>query len=259
MRRFGILGEHLSHTFSPRIYNTLFKRHGIDAVYTVIEVPRRIFDGHVEEFIEDLDGFNITIPYKNAIISHLRSISPSARKIEAVNAVDYRKRGFNTDWKGFLKTLDDVELRGSSALVVGAGGAAKAVCHALNEMGLKVYLKNRNLSRAIELKEKFGVFLEEPDFSDLAIVINATPLGMYPSVDTVPDVELSKLPRLCVVYDLVYNPCPTKFLRIAEELGLRTVDGSEMLVRQAVLNLRMWSMESLANDLSEDHSWIFES
>lgn len=258
MRKFAILGEHLSHTLSPKLYNTLFKRHGIDATYSVIEIPKRFFDDQVEDEIEDLDGFNVTIPYKNAIISHLRSVSSSARKIEAVNAVNYRKHGFNTDWKGFRSTLEEVEMHGPSALVIGAGGAARAICHALQGMGLLVYLRNRHPERANEMKERFGVSLGEPDLSDLAIVVNATPLGMYPSVDTMPDVELSRLPRHCVAYDLVYNPRPTKFLRTAKNLGLRTIDGSEMLVGQAILNLKMWSMEEPANDLAEDHSWIFE-
>ncbi len=249
MREYGIVGEHLSHTFSPKIYNMLFKRHNLKAVYKVLEISENTFDFIVGDVTKNLSGFNVTIPYKSRIMGYLDSVSQDAMEIGAVNVVDAEKRGFNTDWKGFMRSLKDVELDGKYALVLGAGGAARAVCYALKNMGLEIYIVNRTKEKAVSLAQKFDAKVGMPDFSKVSIVVNATPLGMYPNVGSRPEIELSKFSRKCVVYDLVYNPRPTKFLKEARLLGLRTIDGFEMLVQQAILNLRIWSLDELVDDL----------
>jgi len=250
MKKYAIIGEHLGHTISPLIYNTLFERLKIDAHYEKIEIPMANFDHDVEEMIRGLEGFNVTIPYKGMILSHLMSISEDAKNMMAVNVVDRSMNGFNTDWQGFYESVKDVILNGDSAIVIGAGGAAKAVCFALKKMHMKIYVKNRSLEKAMELEKLFGASLEEPEFENVAIVINATPLGMYPNVDEMPEIDLTKFSQNCVVYDLIYNPSPTKFLRYASELGFRTIDGYKMLVSQAILNLKIWSMADVAEYLS---------
>ncbi len=259
MQEFGIIGEHLSHTLSPKIYNTLFKKHGVDAIYKVFEIPNDSFDFLVKDVVRDLKGFNITIPYKSQIIGYLNISSPDGWKIGAVNVVNDKMEGFNTDWRGFKESLKDLKLSGKYALVMGAGGAARAVCFALKDMGLNVYVINRTKKRAIELADEFDLNVGMPSLSKIAIVVNATPLGMYPNVNSMPEIDLSKLSKKCVVYDLVYNPRTTKLLREAQKIRLRTVDGLEMLVQQAILNLRIWSLNELADDLKKDHQWIYDS
>ncbi|MCL4407014.1 MAG: shikimate dehydrogenase [Thermotogae bacterium] len=249
MKKYAIIGEHLGHTISPSIYNALFKRIKIDATYGIIEIPKANFDRDVEEMTKMLDGFNVTIPYKEMILPHLKAFSDDAKSMMAVNTVDLSMTGFNTDWQGFYESIKNVDLKGDSAFIIGAGGAAKAVCFALKKMHMKIYVKDRTPSKILELKKLFGVNLEDPLFENVAIVINATPLGMYPNVDDIPDIDLKKFTKDCVVYDLIYNPAPTKFLKYASTIGLRTIDGYKMLVNQAILNLKVWSMEEVAEYL----------
>lgn len=247
MIRYGIIGEHLGHTLSPFIYNSLFKKFGIDAVYEKIEIPKDEFV-NVENVIRDLQGFNVTVPYKEMIIPYLKSLSEDAKEMGAVNTVS-NLAGFNTDWQGFKESLNGIDLKGNTALVIGSGGASRAVCFAFKKMRIKIHLKSRNLQKSMEFKNLFGADLEEPDPGSVSIIVNATPLGMYPDIDGMPEIDLSKFSKDCVVYDLVYNPPLTRFLMVAKELGLRTINGYAMLINQATLNLRIWSMEDLGDYL----------
>ncbi len=253
MLNYGIIGEHLPHTLSPKIYNSLFKRYKINAEYRVIEIPQNSFDSLIKDVIKNLDGFNITIPYKTRIMSYLKYVSEDSEKIGAVNVVNSRKMGFNTDWKGFLESVKSRKLYGSSAVIIGAGGAARAVCYALKDMGLNVYVENRTREKAVILAKQFDAQVGIPAPSEVAIIVNATPLGMYPNVDSMPDLDLSRFSKKCLVYDVVYNPRPTKFLRQAQKLGMRTIDGYEMLIQQAILNLSLWSFKELAEELKGNY------
>jgi shikimate dehydrogenase len=256
MIRLGIIGTHLTHTKSPLIYNTLFQRYGMDSHYDIIEIAQEAFDSQIDRWMEELYGFNVTIPYKSRIIPHLKCISEDAMTIGAVNVINSKGEGFNTDWQGFYRSLEGIEIKGESAIVIGAGGAARAVCFALKKAGLEIYVKDRKVERASELEKIFGAHLETPDPATVGLIVNATPLGMYPDTDSSPDLSIEKFRRSCVIYDLVYNPAETKFLRNASSLGFKTLNGYCMLVNQAVLNLKIWSMEALAETLLKDHSWI---
>ncbi len=249
MFRYGIIGEHLDHTFSPFIYNALFKKFGIDATYEKIEIPRDKFSD-VENVIRDFQGLNVTVPYKEMIIPYLKSLSDDAKEMGAVNVVS-NFNGANTDWQGFKESLNGIDL-GKIAFVIGSGGAARAVCFAFKKMKMKIYLKSRNLQKAMEFKKLFDVNLEEPDPGSVSIIVNATPLGMYPDINSMPEVDFSKFSKDCVVYDLVYNPPMTRFLKEATEKGLRTINGYAMLINQAALNLKIWSMEEPAKYLLEN-------
>ncbi len=258
MQKFGIIGEHLSHTFSPLIYNDLFKKHGVDATYKILEIPRDAFDFIVKDITSDLAGYNVTIPYKSKIMGYLESVSQDAKEIGAVNVVNHLKKGFNTDWQGFRKSLENVKLKGKYALVLGAGGAARAICYALKKMDMDVYITNRTRKRGEKLAAEFDLRYGVPSLSKVALLVNATPIGMYPNVEEIPSIDLSRLSKKCVVYDLVYNPRPTKLIQEARNRGLRTIDGLEMLVQQAILNLRIWSLDELADDLEKNKNRIYE-
>ncbi len=258
MRRFGIIGEHLLHTVSPAIYNTLFKRNNVEARYDVFEIPRHSFDAMIDDVTLELEGYNVTIPYKREMIKHVKSLSKGANEIGAINTVDSRKKGYNTDWMGFKESLNGIDFFEKNALVLGAGGAARAVCYALKEMGFKIHIENRTAKKSEMLAKEFGASTESPKLSKIALVVNTTPLGMYPYVNTMPNVILQKLPMQCVVYDLIYNPRPTLFLKEAKKIGMRTIDGLEMLIQQAVLNLEIWSFEKLAQQLKEAHDWVYK-
>ncbi len=252
MVKLGIIGEKLPHTFSPTLYGHIFEKTNFEATYSVLEIPRDAFDFIVKDVTSDLDGYNVTIPYKSKIVGYLESASQDAKEIGAVNVVDAKKIGYNTDWLGFKKSLEKRTLKGKFALVLGAGGAARAIVYALKKMGLEVYVVNRTREKGENLAKDMGANYGYPNFSKIAIVVNATPLGMYPYLESRPSFDLSRLKRSCLVYDLVYNPQQTRFLKEADGYGLRTVSGLEMLVWQARHNLEFWGLFEAENFL-ESH------
>ena len=221
-KKYGLLGEKLGHSFSPQIHRQLF-----GYPYELKEVPPE----KLEEFLNttDLAGFNVTIPYKQAVMPFCFEISPRAAAIGSVNTMvrqpDGSWFGDNTDYFGFVYTVrkSGVDPAGKKALVLGSGGASKTVCAALKDLGAGVTVISRygpdnyeNLNR----------------HADAAIIVNTTPLGMYPNNGTAP-VDLTRFPKAELVLDLIYNPARTALLLQAEKLGIPAFGGLSMLVAQA--------------------------
>lgn len=222
MKKYGLIGEKLGHSYSPEIHALLG-----DYEYRLYPMPREAVGDFVQK--GGLSGFNVTIPYKETVMPFLDRISPEARRIGSVNTVvreaDGSTSGYNTDYFGFSVELGDVShLKGKKALVLGSGGASKTVRAVLGDAGLSPVVtisrkgpdNYQNLSR----------------HSDAALIVNTTPVGMYPAVEASP-IDLRQFPACQLALDLIYNPAWTEFLLQARELGIPCRGGLIMLAAQA--------------------------
>ncbi len=245
MDRYGLLGYPLGHSFSARYFAEKFEREGISGcTYENFPLPdiERLpawLSGQA-----DLRGFNVTIPYKEAILPYLETLSDEARAIGAVNCVkvlpDGKLGGFNTDAYGFSLSLRQLIGEASPrALVLGTGGASKAVCHALEGLGLDYWLVSR--SRGPERLSYEDISPEVIGFCRL--IVNTTPLGTFPEVDGCPDLPYEAMGPEHFLFDLVYNPPLTEFLRRGEARGASVQNGYEMLLAQAERSWEIWNKE----------------
>ena len=221
---YGVLGRSLPHTYSPRIHNAF-----ADYEYNVLERSEEGVKG-IFEGKEDLDGFNVTIPYKKLALSLCDEVSEEASEVGAVNTVkrngDGTFTGYNTDVYGFMYMLkrEEINVASKSCLVLGTGGASAAVTYALRKLGASVNL----CSRTGEINY-YNVYDILPNTQ---VIINTTPVGMYPEVSLSP-IDLTKFTDLYAVADIIYNPSTTRLLYDAKQLGLKTAGGLSMLVAQA--------------------------
>ncbi len=258
---FGLIGYPLGHSRSPAMHNAAFAALGRDAVYLPFEVD------HVAQFMRDfvrpgtrrldwqLRGLSVTIPHKLAIMPHLDLIDPTARRIGAVNTVVVagdQLCGYNTDVIGAMKPLDElVDVRAAKVAVIGAGGAARAVCYGLSQRGAAVTIYARDLNKAERLADEFqaraaplGSFTGQTD-----IVINCTPIGMLGHSEGDSPIKPEHLQGVKLVYDLIYNPAETTLLEYARQAGCRTLGGLAMLVVQAAEQFRLWTGEEAPVEL----------
>lgn len=225
--RFGLLGEHLGHSFSKIIQERL-----TGLPYELIEVPREGLDDFLRE--APFSAVNVTIPYKQAVLPYLSSVSDEARKMGAVNVIlnrGGRLEGHNTDYYGFISLArrSGIDFRGRKVLILGAGGGAKAVKAACEAMGASVV---RNAVRSPKSAEDI-LLSAIPADNDFNIVVNATPVGMFPQVDGVP-VSVDAFPCLEGALDIIYNPLRTNFILDAKAAGVPALGGLWMVVAQAV-------------------------
>jgi shikimate dehydrogenase len=249
MRKFGLIGYPLGHSFSKKYFTEKFSREQIkDCSYenyplkTIGLLPDLILD-------RDIEGLNVTIPYKSAIIKYLDRIDPEADAVGAVNVISIKRSGdkpelvgFNSDIAGIRDTLFPVinpETR--NALVLGTGGGSKAVCYVLNEINVHYILISR------EKKSGCLTYSEiTPEIiSNTQLFINTTPLGMYPDTAGKPDLNYDLLNRKQILFDLVYNPEITSFLRMGKERGCTILSGLKMLYSQAEKSWEIWNDDSL--------------
>ena len=229
--KFALIGHPVEHSFSAQYLNSRFKNEGIDAHYELIDLP------HIAEFptliqSNKYNGFNVTIPHKRAIIPYLDSLSPEATAIEAVNVIQITNNkliGHNTDIIGFHETLTPLlKPYHTHAVILGTGGASQAVQYVLHQLNIPF--------RLITHKE-----LDANTITQLApIIINTTPLGMHPNNNTKPNIDYSQITPNHLIYDLVYNPTETQFLKLAKQQGATTQNGLAMLHRQADAALKIW-------------------
>ena len=260
-KKFAVIGHPIAHTMSPFIHSRLFAAAGINASYSVLDLPPQDLSVRLET-LRDLSGFNATIPHKQTIIPLLDSVDPKAAKFGSVNTVkneDGRLCGFTTDGEGFTQALRaaGVGLSGHTA-VLGAGGAARAVAFECVLAGGEVTVAARphSLPAAERLAEDLrrlvpGARVSSCRISEIPgpidLLVNATPAGMYPETDACPAYSETIAGARCV-FDAVYNPGETELLRRARALGIRTVGGMGMLVRQAAAAQKLW----FGADFSED-------
>ena len=240
MLKYALLGEKLSHSLSPEIHEEIFKALGINASYTLVEVSPE----GIKEEISKYDGLNVTIPYKTEVIKYLSEISKEAKAIGAVNTI-YGNKGYNTDYFGFGKMLEinNIPVKNHRVVILGTGGASKAVHQ---------YLKDHQAKEITFVSRgKVGENIINYDtLKDVTgdLIINTTPVGMYPNVEKSP-VTQDVLKKFNFAVDLIYNPAETKFLKLAKTQGLRTTNGLYMLVGQAVKAEEIWQKKAIADDL----------
>ncbi len=240
---FGLIGYPLSHSFSKKYFNEKFQKEGIEnTVYQNFEIDNiTLFKNVVKE--ENLIGLNVTIPYKQEVIPFLDELHPAAKKIGAVNVIklkDGKLIGYNSDYYGFINSLKKLvkgSLQHKKALLLGTGGASKAVKVALEDEGVSVQYVSRNKSEGIISYTDLNKEIIE--VSD--IIVNCSPLGMYPKVDACPDIPYSFINSKHILYDLVYNPEETLFMKKGKENGAVVSNGLEMLVLQAEKAWEIWN------------------
>ena len=245
MKRYGLIGKTLGHSFSARYFAQKFEREDLASschygLYELSDI------GQVEEFVRqspNLVGFNVTIPYKQQIIPHLNSLSEEAREIGAVNCVKIMAngelKGYNTDVDGVRLTLD--KLVGSAdvggALVLGSGGASQAVKYVLKERNIPYLIISRDRAKGdITYAE-----LTHEVISNNRLIINTSPVGMYPHVDDAPALPYQALSSSHFLFDLVYNPEQTKFMKLGSEAGAHVTSGLDMLYAQAESAWQIWN------------------
>ncbi len=257
----AIIGDPIEHTMSPVMHNAAFKKLGLDYLY----VPFRVRKEELAKAIEgiralNIKGFNVTIPHKVAVIPMLDGLDPLAEKIGAVNTVvnnDGDLRGYNTDATGFLQALLErgVEPRGKNVVVLGAGGASRAISYILAEREAQLTILNRQLEMdwaeelAAQISDGFEMEVKalELNFENLTmaldradLLINATSVGMSPDSEGTP-VPARLLKTELVVFDIVYNPIKTRLLKEAEAAGARTIGGIDMLAWQGAMAFEKWT------------------
>lgn len=244
MKVFGLLGRTLSHSFSKKWFEEKFAREQLsDFVYNNFELSHI---SHLPELLQretDLQGFNITIPYKQDIVAYLHRCSDVVRMLGACNCVrveeDLTLSGFNTDVIGFREALyRQLDAKPEAALILGTGGASKAVQFVLDEMGISWKLVSRSAASGLSYEELTGDLLQT-----YQLVINTTPVGTFPNIDEKPFLPYEHLTPEHFLFDLVYNPTTTAFMNEGIKKGARVSNGYEMLVLQAEASWRIWNHE----------------
>ncbi len=252
-REFGLIGYPLTHSFSRAYFNEKFQSEGIEAVYENFPLKS------IEEFPSlirsrpALAGLNVTIPYKQSVIPFLDELGTEAASIEAVNVIvpeikegKIRLIGRNSDFIGFRDSiLPEIELLRASchqqpkALILGTGGASKAVYYSLQQMGIEAYFVSRDAAKAAYTYTMLNAELMDR----FKIIVNTTPLGMAPDTDSCPDLPYQDLGQGHLLYDLVYNPALTRFLSLGQKAGARILNGAGMLKIQAEAAWKMWNRQ----------------
>ncbi|RYZ50452.1 MAG: shikimate dehydrogenase [Sphingobacteriales bacterium] len=238
---FGLIGSYLGHSFSPGYFNSRFHAAGIDAIYKTFEIPS------ISEFPKLLQdnpgicGLNVTIPYKKAVIPYLDTMDYHASQIGAVNCIQVSEsglKGYNTDWLGFGKSISSrLRPQHSKALILGNGGAAPAVRYWLDQHRIKSLTVTRTPQEETLLFED----LRPEVLAEYKIIINTTPLGMSPEVQGFPPIPYEAINASHLLFDLIYNPAKTIFLREGENRGATVLNGLEMLHAQAEASWIIWN------------------
>ena len=254
-----VIGHPIEHSMSPAMHNAALKELALDYIYLAFDVPPRDLETTVLEFKKrGFRGINVTIPHKETIMKYLDQIDPLAKKIGAVNTIKNQEGnliGKNTDAFGAKRALINAgfEIKEKKVLILGAGGAARAVSFALSDESDKIFIcdiiEKRAIALANELKDKMKIKAVGKNFKyealkslifDVDILINATPVGMYPDVNKTP-ISKDLLAEHLFVYDVIYNPLNTQLLKDASKIGCKTLNGIEMFINQGALAFEWWT------------------
>lgn len=245
MDKYGLIGVTLEHSFSKGFFNEKFQNEGIDAEYINYAIPS------IDNLLEilntntELKGLNVTIPYKEQVMKYLDAISPEAKAIGAVNVIRVEHKGnkpylkgFNSDVIGFTRSIEPLlERYHKKALILGTGGAAKAVNYGLKSLGIETQYVSRRRSLNSLIYDDISPKL----IKEFNVIINCTPLGMYPNVEEFPKLPYEAMDSHTLLYDLLYNPDETLFMRKGKEHGAVVKNGLEMLLLQAFASWEFWN------------------
>ncbi len=246
MKKYGLLGYPLTHSFSKRYFNNKFEKENIDSSYENFEIDT------IEKFPQlvksnpEVVGFNVTIPYKEQIIPFLDELDDAAGKIKAVNTIKVVQKGdktflkgFNTDTYGFEISLKPLlKERHKKALILGNGGASKAIKYVLNQLGIEFISASR---RELKDHEIHWEDIDQQVMNEHLLIINTTPLGTYPKVDTFPNIPYQLITEKHLLFDVVYNPEVSVFLKNGKDKGATIKNGYDMLLGQAIKSYEIWN------------------
>ncbi|QKX03418.1 shikimate dehydrogenase [Aquimarina sp. TRL1] len=241
MKTFGLLGKNIGYSFSRSFFSEKFKNENLSCEYRNFDIAQ-IND--VKEILDsdEIKGLNVTIPYKEEIIHFLDALDPTAKEIGAVNVIkftaDNKLIGYNSDYYGFtesLKPLLHSEIK--KALILGTGGASKAIAYALEQLNIQYSFVSRNP----DFKELHYKDLDEDIIRAYKLIINCTPLGTHPNIYNYPDIPYEFISEKHVLYDLIYNPEETEFMKKGKERGATTSNGLQMLILQAQKGWEIWN------------------
>lgn len=244
MDKYGLIGYPLGHSFSVSYFNEKFENEGIDAVYTNYEISSIEGLPEVLDRNPELKGLNVTIPYKEKVMKYLDEISPEAEAIGAVNVIRITHKGdkpylkgFNSDVIGFTQSIEPLlEPSQKKALILGTGGAAKAISFGLKSLSMETLFVSRT--------QKAGQLTYDEVTPDIVkeynVIVNCTPVGMYPHADECPQLPYEAMDAHTLLYDLIYNPDETLFLKRGKRYGATVKNGLEMLLLQAFASWKFW-------------------
>ena len=249
-KKYGLIGFPLGHSLSKVFFNNKFSAEKVEAEYVNFEISDVNDLKYILRENPDLCGLNVTLPHKMDIIPLLDSITENARNIGAVNVIKFKKgrfgkihlEGHNSDITGFKQSLEPLlNETHRKALILGTGGASKAIFHGLKQLGLDALFVSREQSGSIIVYNE----LTQSIIEDYTVIVNATPLGMFPKTEVCPDIPYEYLTSNHILYDLIYNPDETLFMKKGKERGAVVKNGLEMLLLQAFISWEIWnSIES---------------
>lgn len=243
---YALTGYPLGHSFSEKYFTEKFKREHIEDHYDLLPARNIAEVETILRHTDNLKGLNVTIPYKEAVMALLDDVSQEARSIGAVNCIkiSYQKEGgsfavgYNTDWKGFLLSLSPLLTADvTKAIILGSGGASKAVVYALKKVRISPVVVSRNRDKGDIVYED----INEAIINECLLIVNTTPLGMAPDTESCPPIPYQFIGKHHICYDLVYNPETTKFMQLCARQGAKVKNGLEMLHRQAELGWEIWN------------------
>ena len=244
MRQFGLIGYPLGHSFSKRFFTDKFQSEGIEAAYETYPLENiELFPSLIQDI--ELSGLNVTIPYKEQVIPFLDEMDDAAAEIGAVNVIKFIRsndrltlKGYNSDAAGFEQSLTPyLQPHHTKALILGTGGASKAIRYVLNKLGIQTQYVSRTAS---ESKISYNQLSNEL-MDEYKLIVNASPLGTFPNVDTCPDIPYEFLTEKHLLFDVIYNPAETLFMKKGKEKGATVINGEPMLIGQALVAWSIWN------------------
>ena len=239
---YGLIGKNIDYSFSKEFFTNKFKKEKLDCTYINFDIKeiedlKKIINGN------DISGLNVTIPYKERIINYLDFVSPIAKEIGAVNTISFNNgvlSGYNTDYLGFYDSIKKEISQNTKALILGTGGASKAIAYALKLLNVEYlfvsrFTNNKNHILYNELDKKI--------IDKYNLIINCSPIGTYPKTTEIPNIPISLITNKHIVYDLIYNPVKSELLKQSEEKGAKVINGYQMLKIQAKESWKIWNTE----------------
>jgi len=252
VKKYCVIGDPILHSLSPELHHKIYSMLGINAVYQKVNVVKNELKLFMNS--NSFDGINITIPHKKLIVPFLKGLDKEAKSIGVVNCV-MDNYGYNTDWVGFLKSMDlnEVILKDKHCLILGSGGAATAVAYALiNAKVGSINIISRNKNQSKFVLEWIQNYFPNNNLSTVPdVIINCTPIGMYPNVDLVP-IDMSLINKDMILIDTIYNPIETQWLLIGKKIGAKVVGGLDMFIAQGILSAEIWFGIDIFNLLELD-------
>lgn len=245
MKQFGLIGFPLVHSFSKKFFTEKFKRENIDAKYDLYELEN-ISDFNALKEKSELCGLNVTIPHKENIIQYLDELDDTAAEIGAVNVIKFireagtlKLKGYNSDAIGFENSLKPLlKSHHTKALILGTGGASKAIDYTLRKLGLETTFVSRTAKPGMLTYDQ----LNEETLNENMVIVNASPVGTFPHSDECPNIPYQYLTDKHLLFDVVYNPAETLFLKKGKEQGVEGLNGEGMLIGQAVAAWEIWNL-----------------